>query len=232
MTLDLSLKLLSLDDISDVEPSTPLKLTQEILNILIVDVGVQHLGLVLAQVKKDYTFDIIDINLINITEYTHNVCPLEECTLFHTKTFSDWMTHIFREHTAFDEADIILVERQPPQGFVVIEQLIFNKYRNKTELIHPKSVHSFMGIMDLDYENRKEKSVLFSKNYLSFDLFQKLYEFERAHDMTDGICMIAYWCDKQKCDKQKNIETKKKTSNIVDKSMDEFFEKFCYKKSI
>lgn len=224
--MDNTLYLNENEDIQGYADESTLCEASDILNILIIDVGVQHLGLVLAKVSKnDYNFDIIDINLINIKEYTHNVCPIEKCELFHTKTFSDWMTHVFREHTAFEEADTILVERQPPLGFVVIEQLIFNRYRNKTHLIHPRNVHSFMNITHLDYENRKVKSILFAKNYISFDLFKQLYSFERAHDISDGICMIAYWCNKQKKDRE-NIP-KKMPKDIDDKHSD-FFEKFYY----
>lgn len=220
------------DPEEDITPSL-VDIPNDFLNILIIDVGVHHLGMVLARINKDYTGpQIIDINLINITKYTHNNVSSDKCTLYHEKTFHDWMTHVFIEHTAFDEADIILVERQPPLGFVVIEQIIFGKYRHKTHLIHPRNVHSFMNITHLDYDGRKEKSEILGKKYLSSEQLQEIMTFERSHDITDGICMLLYWLNKKNKEhrdllSRQYLQTQRNSLEYRETS--DYFEQFRYK---
>jgi hypothetical protein len=107
------------------------------------------------------------------------------------------MEHIYEQHPCFDQADIILIERQPiVGGIVVIEQLIFGKYRHKAKLINPVNVHKFLGIRHLNYDNRKIFSVKFGKQYLDSKLLTDLDSYERQHDITDAIEMLIYWTNK------------------------------------
>jgi len=178
--------------------------------VLIIDIGVKHLGLCLALINQDYTFsEIVDINLIDITNYTHNNNCIINCELYHTKTFYDWLTHVFVEHTCFDESDIILIERQPPLGFCVVEQIIFGKYRYKSHLINPRNVHKFLGITNLDYENRKIFSEKKGSQYLSTELLCQLKTYNRQHDITDAICMLLYWLNKHNYEYKKKEQRKK-----------------------
>jgi hypothetical protein len=173
----------------------------EYLKVLSVDVGVQHLGLSLALLhKEDYTIErIVDTNLIDITKYTHRVCPHEDCELYHTKTFYDWLSHVFIEHPCFEEADVILVERQPPVGasFVVVEQIIFGRFREKTWLINPRSVHSHFNIGHYDYDGRKKISEKIANVKLSERQKKDMDLYDRKHDVADSMCQMMYWSDKR-----------------------------------
>jgi hypothetical protein len=130
-------------------------------SILCIDIGVKHLGLAAMICDKEtYDFrEIVGVDLMDITTFPHpdGVCK-KSCCLKHAKTFADWMEHVFVYYDIiFSKVDKILIERQPPGGFVVVEQLIYSRYRDKCELIAPNSVHKFFKIGMYDYDERKEK---------------------------------------------------------------------------
>jgi hypothetical protein len=190
--------------------------------VLVVDIGIKNLGLCLAVIDENFLIkEIVDFNLINIALYTHNNCIAEECKLYHTKTCHDWLEHIFIEHPCFEEADIILIERQPiVGGIVVVEQIIFGKYRHKSHLISPNNVHKFLNIKHLDYDGRKQFSVNFGMKYLSFEQQVELKSYERMHDITDAIEILVYWTNKNHKEKikQEHVARQyKEYSNIFEK---------------
>ena len=86
--------------------------------ILSIDIGIQHLAMVLSSTTTDYHFqEIIWMELTDITVFT---CD-KNCKLHHDKTFADWMLHILEKYyNIFNQATHILIERQPPQGLVVL----------------------------------------------------------------------------------------------------------------
>ena len=102
--------------------------------VLCIDVGILNLGVSIGLIDKEFNLkEIAYVDLIDITKYTHER-ELDgiKCKLRHTKSIADWMEHIFHEHLPlFQEADYILVERQPPSGLVAIEQLIYYRWREK-----------------------------------------------------------------------------------------------------
>ena len=179
--------------------------------VLSIDVGVIHFGISFSILNEDYTLkEIIWVDNIDITKYKHTKCPIEKCKLYHTKTFYDWIEHMIQENNEyFESSDMIIIEKQPPQGFVVVEQLIFSKYRNKTSIISPNSVHKHLNFFDLDYEKRKELSVKIGDMYLSSKLIERTKTFDRRHDISDSICMLLYFISK------KQIEYKRKKSKEV-----------------
>jgi hypothetical protein len=155
------------------------------MKILSIDVGIINLGLVYAEYKdKDNDKELVinKAQLIDLTDY--NYCRCKE--LIHDKTSASYMKHLFMDHKEFDEADIILVERQPPGGIKDVEQLIINQYQAKSILICPRSVHAYFGIGDLCYEQRKE----FTTNYAG-DIINN--EYERKHDIADAYCQLIYY---------------------------------------
>jgi hypothetical protein len=135
----------------------------------------------------------------------------------------DWIEHIIQEYfSVFSTSDVILVERQPPTSpFIAIEQLIFSKYRDKTQLIAPQIVHSFFSISYLTYDDRKKYSEKIAKCFLKSILEEeemKKYEkkvemYDRYHDISDSICIFLYW--KQKRDKQLLQEKRRKQMELL-----------------
>jgi hypothetical protein len=198
--------------------------------VLSIDVGILHLGISFSLLNEDYTlYKVENVELIDITRYTHNRCKRDDCKLHHTKTFYDWIEHVIQEYYEyFEYSDMIVIEKQPPQGFVVIEQLIFGKYRNKTSLISPQSVHKYLNFINFDYDMRKEMSIKIGDRYLSDELIEKTKKYDRRHDISDSICMLIYFINKKQIEyrKKKRYEMLNKDLdglNIIDK-----LEKFRY----
>jgi hypothetical protein len=191
--------------------------------VLSIDIGIQHLGISVTLLNADYSImEIVWIDLIDIQKYTHDSGPSKkECKLHHTKSFCDWITHVFQENSEFFErADTILIERQPPMGLVGIEQLIFSRWRDKAVLISPNSMHKFFHIGHYDYEQRKEQTSNITRKYLynHSTVLDKFETYERCHDIADSVCMMLFWIKKKQTEYSDNLrkeEVMKMQMNIV-----------------
>lgn len=199
--------------------------------ILSIDIGITHLGISVSLVDKEYKLhEIVWINLIDITEFH---CQ-ENCKLYHSKTFTDWLSHVFvNEWDFFEWADVILIERQPPQGLTAVEQIIFFYFREKAILISPTSVHAYFGINCFDYERRKVESEKIAVKHLQPNLLEQLYFYERQHDITDSVLFTLFWCSKQRelLEKERLLERQRKAKIKVEGKVftpKDFFEAFKY----
>lgn len=197
--------------------------------ILSIDIGIRHLGMSLACVNDDY--DILEIVWVNMLDITIFDC-LPDCKLFHGRNGADWVAHIVHKYyDIFEKASIILIERQPPDGQVHIEQLLFAVMREKSVLIHPRSVHCHFHMGDFDYETRKKYSIRVGMKYVKEETLQK---FERSHDITDSILFTIYWCSIQKKElekvelKRRREEAFKKYNQGLGMSIDDFFNMYRY----
>lgn len=165
-------------------------------NILSVDVGVKHLGLSLMKIDKEFKNPKIEhIDLIDITDFGHkNKKEENNCKLHHTKTMHDRLEHVFlNNYILFKESHFILIEKQPPVGFTDVEQIIFGKYREKTILISPNSMHAYY-CLSKNYDQRKIETVeIASRNITDVNLLKKFLAYERNHDIADSICISLYW---------------------------------------
>jgi hypothetical protein len=159
--------------------------------IVSIDIGYYNLGFVKATVGEDGIPHVHHAQKVDITMYTHTRVPFCDCTLHHTREMADYVMHFiqeFREH--FDEADRVLVERQPPGGFGAIEALILATFREKTQIISPNAMHKHFNIGHLDYEHRKIKTQEIAEPYLcEIETYTRL---TRKHDVSDAMCMILY----------------------------------------
>lgn len=176
--------------------------------ILSIDIGLYHLGLSLTEVSDEYEFEqILHVEMVDITRCKHR----STCTLEHSCTIADQVRHFIEDwKDMLDQVDEILLERQPPQGLVVIEQLIFYLYREKAILIHPRKIHMYIGSSSFDYDGRKQISEKAAEMYLN-GVSREIYEmYERRHDMADSICMMLWWVNKQR----KVCALKKKMDSI------------------
>lgn len=187
--------------------------------VLSIDVGVVHLGISVSLLDEEFNLlEIIWVDLIDITQFRHKYGPVEDkCQLYHTKTFCDWMNHTYQENIDFfEKADFILVERQPPQGFVVVEQLIMNRWRDKTVLVSPNSMHKYFGIRKLNYDKRKEftEKIMLSKLKDKF-LCEQLSYYDRIHDISDSICLMLYWIDKKQYEYRNNEKCRKLMERLI-----------------
>lgn len=214
------------------------KVENKIYKILSIDIGVVHLGLSISILYDDFTLkEIIWVNLIDITKFHHrDGITRKTCPMYHDKTMSDWLDHIFVLYEEFfTQCDYILIERQPPMGFVVIEQLIFAKYRDKAQLISPNSMHKYFNIREYDYDQRKVKVEEICLKMLKHKHVKENYlSYCRQHDIADSICLMLYWSYKKNAEylveqNKKRIMGQQFVYRNSTLTLDEWFEQFRYR---
>lgn len=209
--------------------------------IISIDIGFTNLGLTASKVDNNFKLiEIFYINLINISEYTHNHISEEDCQLYHTKNVYDYCVHIAQENEElFKSADYVLIERQPPSGLCHVEQILFGIFRDKVILISPNSVHKFHQFHGLDYDQRKVASHILAQKYIiEYGSEEMLYQFEdfsRQHDIADALGQIVFWLSQKAIGlkiEEEIVEDFKKDPKIEMemKEMNDFFEKFRFKK--
>jgi hypothetical protein len=223
------------DEIS--EKMGEMSIQEEEYIVLCIDIGITHLGMSVIVADKEYNFKkVAGIDMIDITDFKHiDGVTFGNCHLHHSKNFTDWLEHIFIYYSnAFNYADKILIERQPPQGLVAVEQLIFSRYRHKSELIHPSSMHKFFGIGHLLYEERKQEVEKICLKYLELPhVICEFFGFERRHDIADSVCFGLFWLHQQhanllKEENRKRIQSIKMTFRDSNLTLSEWFAQFRY----
>lgn len=148
------------------------------MKILGVDIGYTNMGLVLATCDGP-KIDIDYVKKVDLADYKY---------LGKTNDTAVLMTSFVNEYDfIFKEADVVLIERQPPNGMTNIECLLHYIYMDKVVLISPQSVHRHFGMAHLDYDQRKERSVSIASKYI------KDIPYERQHDIADALCMIIHY---------------------------------------
>ena len=160
------------------------------VKILSIDVGILNLGYVFCEIVNDNII-VIDCDKIDITVMRHVIIPFCNCKLNHDNCAPDYLEHFFQEHhLIFNEAHIILVERQPIIGITNIQDLILNKYRNKTLLISPNRVHKHFS-MSKNYSFRKIQAEMIASPYLHDQINYK--NKLRKHDIADAMLLIIFY---------------------------------------
>ena len=91
----------------------------------------------------------------------------------------------------FENSDLILIERQPPQGLTNIQDVLAYQYIDKVKLIYPRSVHKHFCLSKTDYNIRKKQTEKIADKYLSDN---KIYKYsDRKHDIADALCQVLYY---------------------------------------
>jgi hypothetical protein len=205
-----------------------------------IDVGVINLAIVKCVVEDFKVVKVIEAHRVNLNELPHTAIPRHLCTLEHSNDAYDKLQHLFQEYGwLFSDVDQVRIERQPINGLVHIEQLLFGHFRSKAKLISPNSMHKHFNIQHYDYEGRKQQTTKIAWPYLSQipDWNQ-----ERVHDMADALCILLYaLCVERRQHNEiilkKHIEEEFLTrqrqfgqTNYT--SLNEFFDQFKYQKVI
>jgi len=185
--------------------------------ILSIDVGYTNMGLSRALIDDNFNVTFTDVYKIDLGHVVHDRVPAHECTIPHTCETCDRIDHFVQEHwPLLDECDCILLERQPPTGLKDVEGLLMSKFRNKTILISPNSMHKYFRISHLDYEQRKDFTTSHANKYIGhFSNYENLI---RKHDIADSVCMCLFHVDKLK----QVDEKKKRLENLKRLPFDEY----------
>ena len=174
------------------------------LKILSIDIGIINLGYVYTHFKNDKV-SVLECNRVNITLMRHRCVKLHDCKLRHEFCIPDYLDHFIQEHLVlFEEADILLIERQPPMGITNVQDLLFTRFRDKVKLVSPNAVHKFFK-MDALYDTRKIQSEQIAKEYLSN--FETFTLNDRKHDISDALLLVLWYTLTLKHPKkQKSVE--------------------------
>ncbi len=149
------------------------------MKVLAIDIGYHNMGLVLAEFEDNPKINVRKIKKVSLGDYKY----------IQTNDIVDLVPLFVEEHQEwFDMVDKILIERQPPGGFTNIEVLLHYMFKDKVVLISPVSMHTHFGMRNLDYEQRKERTVSIMEKHISEEI-----PYERKHDIADAFCMIMYY---------------------------------------
>jgi hypothetical protein len=160
--------------------------------IIGIDIGYHNMAMVVTETNEEFDFTVKSADLIDITKIPHKRVCTKNCKIPHTREVADMMAHFIQEYGhILEQADTILVERQPPTGLTQIETLLLYLYRSKTTLISPNAMHSHLGINHYEYDRRKVYTVGIADKYLCN--FEKYSETSRKHDMADAVCFIIFY---------------------------------------
>lgn len=187
-------------------------------HVVSIDVGVTHLAFVSMVVENWKIRKVKLARLVDLTNMRHVNISLSACRLYHSKLLCDRVDHFIQEYEIeFEDADLILIERQPPVGGAscVVEQLLVKAFRDKIVLVSPTSMHCFFGIQNLDYDARKDFTT--RETFRQFmhmalspmsEFNESVYEYfksrVRKHDIADAMCLAIYYFAKQN---SKSIES-------------------------
>jgi len=187
-----------------------------------IDIGYINMGVVSAELDDNCDLTFYDAFRYNISLIKHNLVPVQECTIPHTCETCDRVAHFIQENQdLLEDADCILIERQPPMGFKDIEALLMTKYRSKVKLISPNKLHKFLKIGHLDYEERKVQTVKISTPWVGhLDGFKSQV---RKHDMADAVCLCLMHAHRVKEEQRK----KERLENVKRLPFDEY--RFVFK---
>ena len=148
------------------------------MKVLAIDIGYHNMGLVLAECIKGTKLKVDFIKKVSLEDYKY----------IYTNDFVDLIPLFVDDHKQiFEEANTILIERQPPGGFTNIEILLHYMFKDKVILVSPVSMHTHFGMRHLNYEERKERTISIASKYIVGDI-----PYERKHDIADALCMIIY----------------------------------------
>ena len=207
------------------------------MTYLSVDVGITNLALVKATVGDFKITSILDAIVINLSTIPHRSVPMDQCRLHHSNDVFDKLEHLFQEYPLlFQNVDYMLIERQPITGLVHVEQLLFGKFRSIARLVSPNSMHKWLGIGQLSYDQRKIETTRIAEPFLK--QFSNWIPSERLHDMADALCILLFTLHVDEMEHRSQIEEqrRRKRMEVEECPFDEnttiadFFEGFRFNK--
>lgn len=178
-------------------------------NLVSIDIGYSNMALI--EISTNFKeFTVKNIHKINLSIFNER-----EVHLSMTKFIAAY-------DDIFKIADLILIERQPPQGLTNIQDILAYHYSSKVKLICPRSMHKHFMISKLDYEDRKKHTVKITLKYLKeFPIFESE---SRQHDIADAFCLALYYIEKNK-----PVEII--VPDKIPENLEEFFNSFKYTQS-
>jgi len=106
-------------------------------------------------------------------------------------------------------SNIVLVERQPPQGIQTVQAILYERFIDRIRLLSPQKMHAFFGMTGLDYEGRKKRVEILARELLCQkadpSLVTRYDALPRKHDVADALCFVSYFAGLQARSKKPNV---------------------------
>lgn len=188
------------------------------IHLLGLDPGINNLGICSLKLKIPSTTKDVNLTVLllksMIQEYYSkviNICQLKHtrvakffCSLGHSKEIVDRLDHVFQEEECFDECDKIIMERQPPRGLTVITNLAKKQFPDKSEILHPSSMHKWFEIYKKPYTERKLFYFNLMKQFVTKEMDPDLYDVNvsvlentefnrRQQDKADSFALLIFY---------------------------------------
>lgn len=140
---------------------------------------------------------VVAFKRVDITMFKHKRVSRSDCKLRHESVCVDWVDHFLQENSHITNlVSVVIIERQPPGGHTAIEQLLYDRLRDKSILVQPISLHKFTDTIGTDYEVSKAIRVKRFRSLLDDDMVEKFNQMGRAHDVADAGVMCEWWISK------------------------------------
>lgn len=165
------------------------------VHVIAIDVGIINLAIVELQGDRECgQLQILNFALVDITILRHRSVRRSACTLCHGRSLADRVAHFVQEYAeAFSRAHTVLIEQQPPGGHQAVEQLLYERFRNKAQLVSPVAMQAYFKMRGMTYEERKVVSETLASTLLTSTQCDSLGGLVRQHDVCDAICMALFW---------------------------------------
>lgn len=158
------------------------------VRVLAVDPAFTNLGLVLAESDAS-GFRVSDALRVDLGSLQ---CEAT-CELPHSGHVVDRVMHFESLYShLFEGTDVIVAEQQPPGGGgECVGALLYYRWRSKTVLVSPATLHKHFGLRGHDYGGRKRLSVELATPHLSG--CPAFVSTVRRHDMADACLLALYY---------------------------------------
>jgi hypothetical protein len=175
------------------------------IHVMSIDIGIHNFAYVVAkwvQTKNGIwkINNFIAMKKIDLTKFD-GCLETKQCQLspHHDKCITDYLVH-FCNHPAHSyhlyHCDYLLVEAQPPTGFIAIQEFFRQHYRSIFQLVQPKSVHKYYNIGKRSYDERKEFTTSYTLQQLRTLFSIDDIPYQRKHDIGDAYCQMMFYMNK------------------------------------
>jgi hypothetical protein len=182
------------------------------------DIGIRNLAACFCKVH-DETFDIEYVSSIHKFDLY-----LERCGTLDRKKCAackrtrrggmdeiDGLFHVLAGplKDELKRSNVVLVERQPPQGIVTVQAILYERFIDRIRLMSPQKMHAFFDMTTLDYEGRKKRVEILAREVLcqkaSEDIVARYDALPRKHDVADALCFVSYYAGLQARSRRTNV---------------------------
>lgn len=182
------------------------------------DIGIRNLAACFCKVH-DETFEIecvssiykFDLYMERCGTMDRNKCAACKRTRRGGMDEIDGLYHVLAGplRDELKRSDIILVERQPPQGIMTVQAILYERFIDRIRLMSPQKMHAFFDMTGLDYEGRKKRVEVLAREVLcqkaSEDTVARYDALPRKHDVADALCFVSYYAGLQAKSKRPNV---------------------------